>query len=486
MTDTEPALELLSINKRFGSTVALANASLSVRRGSLHMLLGENGAGKTTLLNVAAGLQRPDSGEVRLNGRTVRWRSRREAMDSGVGAVHQHLSLVPAMTVSENVALGNPVIAARFHPKAAADAVRRIVDASGLTVDPDAIVGDLPVAARQRVEIVKAIAHNPEILLLDEPTSALSPPDIRDLFAWLRTFVASGCTVVVITHRLREALQHGDAITVLRSGRAVITTDASSITEAVVLTAMLGEIEGGLLPTRSARSQSISRDSAPLRLSDVGVVDDVGVLRLKDVTLSAHSGQILGVCGVEGAGQQELLRVLAGRRAPSVGVATLRGSIAFVPEDRLRDGLSEELSLMENFALKGAGSRRGLMRWKHVESSTTAAIAAFDVKGGAVSTPAGALSGGNQQRFVLARELADTPAAIVAENPTSGLDVRASRSVFARLRAASDAGAAVVVYSTDVEEIVSVADRVVVCHAGSVVEVPVEPGAIGAAMVGAR
>ncbi len=485
MTPSRPALELRAIDKRYGTVTALAGASLAVRPGTLHVLLGENGAGKTTLLRIAVGLQEPDAGEMFLDGKSCAWKSGAQAIDAGMAAVHQHLSLVPAMTVAENVALAQRKYTTRFSPAQAARRVRDLAESSGLDVDPEAVVGRLPVAAQQRAEILKAISRDPRVLILDEPTAVLSPSDSRELLLWLRGFVSSGRTAIVITHRIREAMEYGDALTVLRRGQTVLTGDAGALAESDVLTAILGE------PDRKADTQpghvrqTAGVDgNARIALTGVSVRDTAGIVRLRDVSLSVNAGEILGVAGIEGAGQYELLRVLAGRIPPTSGTVTLPASVGFIPEDRLRDALIGELPLVENFALRGAGARRGLMRWRSVAAQTHSAIVRNDVRSAMPSTMAAELSGGNQQKFVLARELGASDA-LVAENPARGLDVRAAAMVVERLRHVRAAGVAIVVYASDIDQLLEIADRVVVCHAGVVHAVPRTADAIGAAMVGA-
>ncbi|MDA1081939.1 MAG: ATP-binding cassette domain-containing protein [Gemmatimonadetes bacterium] len=486
MTSIPPILELRAIEKRYGRTIALADGSLAVRAGTIHVLLGENGAGKTTLLRVAAGLLAPDSGEVLLDGIPVTWNSGAQAIEAGVGAVQQHSSLVPSMTVAENVALTERRYFRRFSPTAAARRVRVIAEAAGLNVVPDAVVGRLSVAAQQKAEIVKALAHEPRILILDEPTAVLSPADARDLFGWLKTFVSSEQrAVIVITHRIREALEHGDTITVLRTGRTVLSANAGVRTQSEVLDAILGEQpsigSGGSVKPSPAGTLPAE---PCLVIDNVCVADSSGNFRLKNASVSVFPGEIVGVAGVEGAGQHELLRVLAGRLVPTSGDVSFPESVGFVPEDRLRDALIEELSLLENFALRGAGARSGFLSWKSVAQETTAAIKGYAVLGGTEVATVAELSGGNQQRFVLARELGVSPIAVVAENPSRGLDVRAAIAVFDQFRAARAAGAAVVVFSTDIDELLGIADRIFVCHAGQVRAVPRDAVSIGAAMVG--
>ena len=485
MTAHTPAVELRAISKRYGGDLALDGASLAVHPGSLHVLLGENGAGKTTLLQVAVGLRRPDSGEILVDGTPVAWASYAEASAAGLSAVQQHLSLVPSMTVAENVALAGRHLAQGFSPIEAAKRVANIAEAVGLDVNPGAVVGTLSVAAQQRAEIIKAISHDPRVLFLDEPTAALSPTGARDLFIWLRNFVSLGHAAVVITHRMREALEYGDVITVLRRGSTVLATAARDVGETALFDAVLGGFEAHATSTPPARLSLAGDAPHGIVLNNVCVDDASGVTRLRNASFTIHPGEILGVAGVDGSGQRELLRVISGRLAPTRGSVTIPDAIGFVPEDRLQDALIGELSLTENFALRGAGARRGVMHWRAVRSRTDGAMAQYDVRGRGAGTVAAALSGGNQQKFVLARELDGTTRLLVAENPARGLDVRAATAVFDRMRQARAAGSIVVVYSPDIDEILDLADRVVVCFGGSVREVPCSADFIGSALIGA-
>jgi ABC-type uncharacterized transport system ATPase subunit len=481
------ALSLRDIHKRFGNTRALDGARLDVRRGTLHALLGENGAGKTTLMRLAFGMLQPDRGTISVDGTPRRWRSSADALRAGVGMVHQHFLLVPAMTVAENVELGRGGFFGGFDPRAAADRVRALASDTGLSLDPDAKAGALPVGAQQRLEILKALSHDARVLILDEPTAVLSPQETRDLYEWLKRFVASGRTVVLITHKVREALELADHVSVLRRGQTVLEGPAAALTEAEVLAALLGDTSPAA-PEGGPKTESTTGDSARkgvLALDQVVVRDVQGVERLRAATLSVRGGEILGVAGVEGAGQMELLRVLAGRTVPSSGTVTRPKSLGFVPEDRQRDAIIGEWSLTENFALKDVGGASGVMRWDAIADAATAGVREYDVRTPGVATTMAALSGGNQQKFVLARELSGLPQALIVENPTRGLDVRASEQVLAALRTARAAGVAVVMYSSDLDEILLLADRMAVCYAGSVREVAVDRDLVGRAMVGA-
>lgn len=588
--------------RRFGSTVALSDASLIVPRGTLQALLGENGAGKSTLVHVAFGELRPDAGQLLMDGRERDLASPADAMAAGLGMVHQHFRLVPAMTVAENVALGRPGRAWRWtRLRRVAEEIHRLGEETGLRVEPDALVGSLGVAAQQRVEIVKALARGARILILDEPTAVLAPSEATELLAWVRRYVDSGGAAVLITHKLREALTAADGVTVLRRGETVLTAPVGAVDEEVLLAAMMGTPQpagrgtaaerhtGGALAGRSAagepsspvpaaeeptweprgeptgdrgqgsvggqggvggggggeagelrdggahgeggagtdphawgappnkqgtaarpfhphhpnatRTASASVTAPPppppptppgqspppvLALEAATYREPDGFERLAPTTLHLRAGEIVGVAGVEGSGQQELLRLLAGRLVPTSGRARLPDRIGFVPEDRQRDALALGRSLVENIALRGAGRRRGRMRWRAEATAAAALIAHHDVRGGTPHTPARALSGGNQQKLVLARELDGHPEALIVESPTRGLDVRAGAAVLDRLRGARDRGVAVVVYSSDLDELLALADRMLVAYAGQVLEVEPTRGAVGRAMVGAE
>ncbi len=466
----DEALVLRDVRRSFGRTVALDGASCTVRRGTIHALLGENGAGKTTLMRIAYGLLAPDAGEVRVNGAPVNLGSSRDGIALGLGMVHQHFMLVPAMTVAENVALGGR---GRFERDATATRIEALGRDSGLALDPRARVADLPVGAQQRLEIVKALAHEARVLILDEPTAVLAPAEGAELLRWLRRFADSGGTVVLITHKLRDALEFGDDLTVLRRGRTVLAGSRGEMTEAQVITALVGE--AGLPSALRARTGALTPSAGEpvLHLEGVDYIDARGVTRLHEVTLEVRAGEVLGVIGVEGAGQYELLRILAGRLEPTRGRATRPTRVGFIPEDRLHDALIPELTLTENLALATAGSAHGTLAWEATRRSAAEIMRRFDVRAEGTETPARALSGGNQQKFVVGRERHLAGAALVAENPTRGLDLRASAKVLDEIAGADgDPPPAVVVYSSDIDEILAVATRVVACYNGSVREIP--------------
>lgn len=472
--DGDVVLALSGITKRYAATVALEDVTIRVRRGTVHALLGENGAGKTTLMRIAFGLTAPDAGRVSTADRVIATPA--DAIDAGIGMVHQHFTNVPAMTVAENVSLGGR---GRFDQKRAAERVADIARRTGLALDPKARVERLSVGAQQRLEIVKALAQDARILILDEPTAVLAPEETEELLRWLRAFASAGNAVVLITHKLREALAIADDVTVLRRGRVAMSGSASGATAESLSAALLGEE----LSTMERNAPAAVGDIVA-SLSNVDAVDDRGVAVLRKVTLSVRGGEIAGIAAVEGAGQRELLRVLADRLKPSTGTVDLPPSSAFVPEDRQRDALILDFSPTENVVLKGAGARRGRIPWLAERRRTRVLVSDYDVRGGDAARNVRALSGGNQQKLVLARELEGNPPLVVAENPTRGLDIRASRAVHDRLRVAAANGAAVVVYSSDLDEVLSIATRMFVIHAGHLREMPLDRDLVGRAMLG--
>lgn len=460
------ALSLRAVTKRFGDVLALDGAGCDIRRGSVHALLGENGAGKSTLMRVAYGLLRPDAGELLCDGRPRTFRSSRDARAAGIGMVHQHFLLVPAFTVAENVALGGR---GRFDARAAIARVQALGEDTGLVVDPRAYVRDLPVAAQQRVELLRALAENPQLLVLDEPTAVLTPTESDELYAWMRRFTADGGTVVLITHKLREALSIADDLTVLRRGRTVLTGRCRDLGEGQLVTAVVG----GEAPELNAPPTPATGSGAAIfALQAASVTDARGVPTLRETTLEVRAGEMLGVLGVDGAGQDELLRLLAGRLAPTTGRVTRPSPVGFIPGDRLQDAVIPELSLVENLVLSGVGPVRGRVDWRARRTEVARLLSEHDVRAAGADAPLRSLSGGNQQRFVVGRERGIAPQALVAEHPTRGLDVRATARVHEELRAVARAGGAVVLHSADLDEVLSLTSRIVVCFRGTVTEIP--------------
>ncbi len=473
-----PALALHDISKHFGRVAALQSANLVVRANSVHALLGENGAGKTTLMRIAFGLLQPDAGTIERNGKETRFTGPADSIAAGIGMVHQHFSLVGDMTVAENLCLGRRGIYSR---ETAREYARSAAERFGLALEPDARVADLSVAGQQRVEIANALLRDATLLILDEPTAVLAPPEAAELLGQLRTLAARGTAIVLITHKLTDALQVADDVTVLRGGRTVHASAAAAVSIDVLVARMLGDRSPG---AESPRVPTHSQNEV-LAARDVSVVNHRGVTRLANANVSIRGGEIVGVAGVEGSGQRELLRVLAGRMSPTSGQAVYPATVGFVPEDRHRDALILDFGLVENVALAGAGSRTGSIPWPALEEEAQIILTEHEIAADDAHAMARSLSGGNQQRFVLGRELHRGSAALVAENPTRGLDVHATARVHQALRNAAAAGTAVVVYSGDIDELIALADRMLVCFAGRVTAVSMSADAIGRAMVGA-
>ena len=484
VSTTPDALVLTGITHQFGNVKALDSSTLRLRTGTVHALLGENGAGKTTLMRVAFGLLQPDAGTITVHGADRRFKSPSDALASSIGMVHQHFTLVPAMTVAENVALGGR---GRFSMKEWTGRVLEIGLRTGLTLDPRARVADLPVGGQQRCEIVKALARDVRILILDEPTAVLAPAEAQELLRWMRAFADAGKAVVLITHKLRDALAIADDVTVLRRGRTVLRQSVESVTESELAEAMLGVESSSEPDLRAAvheRQTNEAENSIVLSIRNVTVRNANGVVGVNKASLTVRAREIVGIAAIEGAGQKELLRVLAGRLLPTEGELNIPSAIGFVPEDRHVDGLMLSESLTENVALHNAGSRRGRMPWSKLRAETRDIIAAYAVRADGEDTSARTLSGGNQQRMIVGRELADAPAALVVENPTRGLDFRATDFVHEALRSARNRGTAIVVYSSDLDEVLALADRVFVMHAGNLVATSTDRDTVGRAMLG--
>ncbi len=492
---TTPVLELRGIAKRFGSVRALHGADFLLAPGEVHALLGENGAGKTTLMQVALGLLRPEEGELRVDGILQVVDSPRTARTLGIGMVHQHFTSVPALTVAENLALGAGHGIGRGLSAPAAGTVLAGLW-SGL--DPAARVETLPVGLRQRLEIVKALAADARILLLDEPTAVLTPPEVDDLLDTIRRFAVDGGSVVLISHKLDEVFRVADRVTVLRHGRVTLTAPVPEVTPEQVAEAMLGRAPEAAASDKMAearldrapettfadrfpRARPSPQSGEVVRVEARGLrlagLDGRGI-GLEGADLKVHAGEIVGVAAVEGNGHRELLHAVAGLACRLSGTLRVDGPVALVPEDRTTEGLIPELSLAENVTL-GLGTeapwvRRGWIDWPAARARTRELLTEFDVRAPGPSAKAVVLSGGNQQKLVLARALEGRPRVLVAEGPTRGLDIAATVAVHSHLRRAARNGVAVLLYSADLDEVLALADRVVVVARGRLF--PVEPG----------
>lgn len=483
---TAPALELGGIRKHFGLVQALRGADFTLMPGELHALLGENGAGKTTLVHVAYGLVRPDEGEIRVNGTALSIPSPRAARRLGIGMVHQHFTSVPALTVAENVALTAGWSVA---PAALRRRVLALTERVGLPLDPDAAAESLTVALKQRLEIVKALATETRILLLDEPTAVLAPTEAEELLRVVRDFTAAGGSAVLITHKLDEALLAAHTVTVLRQGAVVCTGAASTFDAPSLASAMVGP--GGLAQGSSRVLPGASAAGPPLiRADSLEVARESGLgIAVRHASLSVHGGEIVGVAAVDGNGQRELLRAVAGRAHVLRGRLDVTGPVAFIPEDRTTEGLIPEMSLTENVvlgsSLEAPWLRGRRVNWGTAKAFTARLLSDYGIVAAGTDVAARTLSGGNQQKLVVARELAHTPRVVVAEDPTRGLDIRATEDIHARLRAVASEGAAVLLHSSDLDEVITLADRVLVMSRGSLREVPsgASRSAVGEMMV---
>jgi simple sugar transport system ATP-binding protein len=472
------------ITKRFPGIVADDSVDFDLERGEVHALLGENGAGKSTLMNVLYGLYKPDEGDIYVKGKRVSFSSAKDAIDVGIGMVHQHFMLIPVMTVAENIVLEvEPTKAGVFLDlDQAHERVRDISQRFGLAVDPEAKVENISVGQQQRVEILKALYRGAEILILDEPTAVLTPQEAGELFGIVKSLQADGTSVIFISHKLNEVLEIADRITVLRRGKRIDTIPREGATEESLARMMVG------------REVLLRVEKPPPRTGDLllevkslEVNDDRDLPAVRDVSLSVRAGEIVGIAGVEGNGQSELIEAITGLRRPEsgevvvggrvIGHATARemldAGVGHIPEDRQRRGLILEFTIAENIALhdynKPPDSRFGWLFPRRLIQRARQLIKEFDVRGGGPGTRAEALSGGNQQKLVAAREVSRDPKVLVAAQPTRGLDVGAIEYLHRRLVEERDEGRAILLLSLELDEVLSLSDRILVMYEGQIV-----------------
>jgi simple sugar transport system ATP-binding protein len=478
-------LEMKGISKRFPGVLAVDHVEFDVHAGEVHALLGENGAGKSTLMKILYGMYHPDEGEILLNGKLVTISSPTDSIDLGIGMIHQHFMLVPTLTVAENVALGVP---SKRGPLTDLKAVsKRIVELAGvygLKIDPDAYIWQLSVGQQQRVEIIKALYRGAALLILDEPTAVLTPQEVDELFAIMRQMVKDGHALIFISHKLHEVVEISDRVTVLRDGRKIGTRPTAETTKRDLANWMVGrEI------IFSPDHETVETGAVRMELKEASCGSDRGTPGLRQVSLEARSGEILGIAGVSGNGQRELAEVITGLRKTTDGHIFLEGRdvtdvavdeltermLSYIPEERMRDGMIKEFTVAENMILrehhKQPFSRHGFLNLRNISQYADKLIKQFQVKTPSRETPAKSLSGGNIQKMVLARELARQPRAIVAAQPTRGLDIGATEYVRGLLLEQRVAGAAILLISEDLDEILALSDRIAVLFEGQIMDI---------------
>ena len=478
-------LELREISKRFPGVLANDKISIAADKGKVLGLLGENGAGKTTLMNILSGLYKPDSGEILIDGEVRVFNDPAAAIDAGVGMVHQHFMLVPVFDVVEAVALGAEPVSGPLRRFDRATARKKIVELSeryNLNVNPDAKIESLPVGVRQRVEILKALYRQSDILVLDEPSAVLTPAETEELFGIIRSLTATETTVIFITHKLTEVLEVADQIVVLRRGRVAGSADPKTTTRQALANMMVGRDVELIVPKGPAKPADVV-----LSIKDLVVRDDRLEVAVDGVNLDVRAGEILAVAGVQGNGQTELVESITGLRAIDSGSITIGGhhvekatprevsdlGVAHIPEDRGRDGLIAYMSVAENYILdtyhREPYSKRGILDIKAINERAAQGVKDFDIRTPSIHTLATALSGGNQQKVVVAREFSVPVQLVIAAQPTRGLDVGSIEYIHRRIVEQRDAGAAIVIVSTELDEVLAVGDRIAVMFDGRIV-----------------
>ena len=478
----ENVIEMREITKVFGEFVANDKINLELRKGEIHALLGENGAGKSTLMNMLAGLLEPTSGEIVVNGQVVKLDSPSKAASLGIGMVHQHFMLVEAFTVAENIILGSELT--KNGVLDIARATREINELSeryGLAVDPSAKVADISVGAQQRVEILKTLYRGADILIFDEPTAVLTPSEIDELMAIMKNLVKEGKSIILITHKLDEIRAVSDRVTVIRRGKSIETVEIAGATNADLAEMMVG---------RSVSFKTEKQEAQPkeviLSIKDLVVNENRGVPAVKNLSIDVRAGEIVGIAGIDGNGQSELIQAITGLRKIESGSVELKGqsivglhprqitemSVGHVPEDRHRDGLVLEMMISENIALqtyyKEPLSKKGILNYTNIIDYAKKLMQEFDVRAASEIVPASALSGGNQQKAIIAREIDRNPDLLIVSQPTRGLDVGAIEYIHKRLIQERDNGKAVLVVSFELDEILNVSDRIAVIHDGKI------------------
>ncbi|GAA3874868.1 ABC transporter ATP-binding protein [Leifsonia kafniensis] len=476
-------LELRGITKRFGSLVANDHIDLTVEPGEIHCLLGENGAGKSTLMNVLYGLYQADDGEILLDDVVQHFAGPGDAMAAGIGMVHQHFMLIPVFTVAENVMLGHEetTFGGRLNMASTRKRVRELSDQFGFDLDPDALIEDLPVGVQQRVEIIKALSHNAKVLVFDEPTAVLTPQETDELMLIMKQLKAAGTAIVFITHKLREVREVADRITVIRLGKVVGEASPTATNEELA-SLMVGRAVDLVIDKAPAKP-----GASALVVTDLSVIDPHGQLVVNRVSFDVKAGEILAIAGVQGNGQTELTEAIMGLQDRVTGDISLNGKsltklsvnkvlesgVGFVPEDRNEDGLVGDFTIAENLMLDRSNGapfvKAGNLQLRYLNEFAQEKLGEYDVRAQGITTAVSKLSGGNQQKVVLARELSRDLQLFVAAQPTRGLDVGSIEFVHSQIVAARDAGVPVIVVSTELDEVTALADRIAVMYRGGIV-----------------
>jgi general nucleoside transport system ATP-binding protein len=488
-----PVIEVREVSKQFPGVLANDHVNFALERGEVHALLGENGAGKTTLMNILYGLYQPTEGEILVNGQPVHFHDPNDAIRAGIGMVHQHFMLIPVFTVTENITLGVENIVprlgglgllARLDTQGPAQRIRELSERYKLAVDPQARVGDLPVGAQQRVEIIKALYRQADILILDEPTAVLTPPETKELFAVIRSLTQQGVSVIFISHKLKEVLEIANRVSVMRQGRMIGTVLPGSATEASLAEMMVGrrvilQVEKG----------AAHPGGDVLRLDQLRVRDDRGHMVVDGVNLNVRAGEVVGIAGVQGNGQTELIEAITGLRQATSGTISLldrnitrtppreitEAGVGHIPEDRQKFGLVLSYSVEDNLVLstyyQPPFARGGVMNVEAIRQNSAARVREFDIRPPNPQVPADTLSGGNKQKAIVARELSRPIKLLIAAQPTRGLDVGSIEFIHKRLIAARASGVAVLLVSAELDEILSLADRVAVMYRGRILEI---------------
>lgn len=503
-SDREVVLQVSGLTKRFPGVVANEDVSLTVHKGEIVALLGENGAGKSTLVKMIYGLYHPDEGDIAIKGEQVRLSGPRDAIRRGIGMVHQHFQLVPVFTVAENIILGDePSRASVVNMRKATKEVEELSRRYGLQVDVNAKVEDLPVGAQQRVEILKALYRHADILIMDEPTAVLTPQEADELLRVMRGFADNGVSVIFITHKLREVLAVADTIEVLRGGKVVGTTTPAQTDQAGLAQMMVGR--SVLL---SVTREEAKPGETVLDVVDLVATNDLGLPAVRDMSFTVRAGEIVGIAGVEGNGQRELVEALTGLRASTATAITVLGQdakgaspkaihdlgVGHVPEDREKDGVVGQYSIADNLVLNRYSepefATRGVRNQDAVDAFATGLVREFDIRTPSIRTSAESLSGGNKQKVVIARELAADPVLLIASQPTRGVDVGSIEFIHSQIVAARDGGAGVLLVSAELDEILGLSDRILVIYDGRIVgeftAADADRGEIGRLMAGGQ